>query len=223
MTVLIAVTGAAPGVGKSTICAGLHRRLADTGMSTELFAEEDIFTRSEFAGMAAEFEATGVVDRRTILASMSNYMSAIETAAPDAAVTDSLLPFVHSLLAWGLADEAIADFLAKLAKLLGPVHPVIIYLDADPRIALKRAAGREEPGWLDWFIGKLVRCHVQPAVSDFETACAYLERERETTLRLLRGGGWHVIVVDRSDSLPTSAVLESCYDALRPLLASTTR
>jgi thymidylate kinase len=221
MTVLIAVTGAAPGMGKSTICAGLHRWLADAGMPAELFGEEDVFTRGEFADVAAEFNATGVAGRRTILASMADYVSAIQTAAPDVTVTDSLVPFTHSLLAWGHADETIAGFLAELAELLKPVHPVIIYLDGDPRIALKRAADRDGPGWLGWFIGKLVRYQVQPAVSDFETACAYLERERETTLRLLRGGGWRVIVIDGADSLPVSAVLDGCRDGLRPLLTRT--
>jgi hypothetical protein len=42
VTMLVAVWGAAPGVGKSTLCAGLTGWLADAGLRVDHFAEEDI-------------------------------------------------------------------------------------------------------------------------------------------------------------------------------------
>lgn len=64
MTVFVAVLGAVPGVGKSTLCAGLARTLATSGWPVDHFREEEILTRSEYTAVAAEFRAGGIVRRK---------------------------------------------------------------------------------------------------------------------------------------------------------------
>ena len=218
-TGLIAVAGAAPGLGKSTVSAALRDWLAGRGLGVELFAEQDVLTRCEFARVAAEFRAGGVVDLKTVLAAVSDYVASIQQAAVDVAITDSLVPFVPSLLAWGHDELAASAFLHELAMLLMPVRPVIVYLDGDPRTALARAASREGPGWLDWFVRKLARYQVQPAVRDLETACAYLEAERDVTLRLIPAQQWEVVVIDHADEHSAAEVARRTEDALAPWLA----
>lgn len=206
MTVLIAVAGAAPGVGKSTVCDRLCRRLADLGVRVDHFREEEILTRAEFAPVAAEFTASGVVAPATLLASTAEYVASVQAARMDVVVADALVPFVPSLVAWGYEDDAIGAFLDSLTELLAPVHPVLVYLDGDPRRALRRAVDREGPGWLDWYVGKLAGYSVTPTVHDFDSACGYLDRERQTTLRLIAGRAWRLVVVDRADQLGTDEV-----------------
>lgn len=215
MAELIAVAGSAPGVGKSTTCGQLAEWLSGLGLAVEHFQEEDILSRSEFADVAAEFTTTGVVGLRTLLQATSSYVDHLQASGVDVAVADSLVPFVPSLVAWGHDDHAISKFLDELAELLLPVRPVIVYLDGDPRVALPRAAQREGDGWLDRYVGKLADYGVQPAVRDLDTACAYLERERETTLRLIRSKPWQLVVIQRAHQLSPADVASEAQHSLR--------
>lgn len=189
---LICVLGSAPGIGKSTLCRGLRAAFERDGLSVDHFAEDDILTAPEFEAVAAEFGATGVVAMETFVAATKAYAARIE--AYDLAIADSQLPYLPSLLAFGHSRVEIAAFLRELAEL---VDPVVIFLDGDPEKALRRAVQREDPAWLDWFVAKLARYEVTPAVHDAASAAVYLEAERETILDLLRD--WRLVVVDRAD------------------------
>lgn len=219
MTVLVGVSGAAPGIGKSTVCADLTTWLTGLRLPVDSFAEEEVLSRHEFAVVAAEFGATTVVRLGTILAAMSAYADWLARHGIAVAVVDSLVPFVSSLLAWGHDQDAIASFLMELRERMSRLRVLIIYLDGDPRVALQRAADREGAQWLDWFIGKLARYQVEPAVTDFSTACAYLGWERDTTIRLLERCGWPVVVISQADARPRADVLAQCQFAIEPLVA----
>jgi len=104
-------------------------------------------------------------------------------------VTDALFPYVPSLAGLGHSPESIADFLESLASI---VRPVVLYLDGDPLVALPRAAAREDPGWLDWYVGKLAAVPGS-GVHDLPTAAAYLAAERDLILRLLSSWDLHVL------------------------------
>ena len=56
--------------------------------------------------------------------------------AYDLVVTDTLFPFVPSLLAWGHDEATIRSFLSRLRTALQPLQPVIVYLDGEPADAL---------------------------------------------------------------------------------------
>lgn len=178
-----------------------------------------MLSRHEFAAVAAEFGAAGVVRPRTILDAISAYADWLRRHGTAVTVADSLVPFVSSLLAWGHDHDAIAAFLTDLRERMSHLRVLIIYLDGDPRVALRRAADREGAQWLDWFIGKLARYQVAPAVTDFSTACAYLGWERDTTIRLLERGGWPVAVIGQADVRPRADVLAQCQFAIVPLVA----
>lgn len=91
MTVFVAVLGAAPGVGKSTLCVGLARALTADGWSVDHFREEEILSRSAYAAVAAEFRATGVVRPETLLTATTQYVN--DTTA-DVVVADALFPYL---------------------------------------------------------------------------------------------------------------------------------
>jgi hypothetical protein len=197
------VLGAAPGVGKSTLCAGLAASFP--GLRVDHFREEEILSRPSFAEVATEFRGGGPVRLETLLAATASFVTASTSA--DVVIADSLFPYVPSLRAWGHPTSVIAAFLESLSPV---VSPVVLYLDGDPAVTLPRAATREAPGWLDWFVAKLA-AYPGSAVHDLPTAVAYLRDERDLTLRLLADWDVHVI----PDGAP-DAVLSAALSAILP-------
>ncbi|WP_416961421.1 hypothetical protein [Streptomyces sp. Agncl-13] len=219
MTVLVSVWGAAPGVGKSTLCAGLSRSLAGAGLRVDHFREEEILSRPQFAAVAEEFGATGAVGLETLLAATARFVESVLARGDDVVVADALVPFVPTLLAMGHGEEAIDAFMADLADVLAPVRPVVVFLDGDAGAALSRAGEREGPEWLGWYVGKLAAYEVSPPVSDLASAVTYLRRERAVTLGAVRRHGWGPVVVERADELTPGEVLGAAGRGLEPWLA----
>jgi thymidylate kinase len=204
MTVFVAVDGVAPGVGKSTLCAGLVRGLAADGWSVDHFREEEILTRPAYAAVADEFRSAGVVRPQTLLAATRRFVG--ESTA-DVVVVDALFPYLPSLRAWGHSPAQLTRFLADLARI---VTPVVLYLDDDPRPALERAIAREaDPAWFTWYAAKL-------GAADLADAAAYLRTERGIVLRLLADWDLHVLPpgADRLDRAGT--VLKGRLPAAAP-------
>lgn len=220
MTVLITVWGASPGAGKSTLCAGLSQRLADTGLRVDHFREEEILTRPQFAAVAEEFKATGMVELGTLIAATANLVDAVVASADDVVIADALMPFVPTLLAMGHGEEAIDTFMTDLTEVLAQVRPVMVFLDGDAESGLSRAATREGEQWLDWYVGKLASYEVYPPVADLASAVKYLQRERAVTLGAVRRKDWGLVVIEQADELAPSEVLRVTQRGLRPWLGT---
>lgn len=216
MTVLISVWGVSPGVGKSTLCGRLSARLADAGLRVDHFREEDLFARPQFAAVAREFQSTGAVELNTLLTATARFVDAIRAEKVDVVVADALVPFVPSLLAWGHSDQAIESFIADLAQILAPVGPVLVYLDGSAETGLARAASREGPQWLDWYIAKLARYEVSPRVRDLASATRYLRRERAVTLAAARRQRWSLVLIERATEMTPGQVLRMVEQELQP-------
>jgi thymidylate kinase len=206
--VLIAVWGAAPGIGKSTVCAGLARWLTEAGLKVDHFAEEEIVTRSQFAEVARHFKATGAVEPGTLLAASSRFARSVVGDDIDVVVADALVPFVPTLLAARCSEEKVCQLVAEITVALAPVEPVLLFLEGDPAAALARAAAREDPGWLAWYTSKLARYGLTPEPGDLGSAVTYLERERTVTLAAARRAGWSVIGIAGATELPADEVLQ---------------
>lgn len=220
MAVLISVWGASPGVGKSTLCAGLSLWLADLGLRVDHFREEEILTRPQFAAVAEDFEAKGMVKPETLIAATAQFVDSILVSGDDVVIADALVPFVPSLLAIGHGEETIDAFMTDLTQVLAPVCPVMVFLDGNAEVALPRAARREGAEWLDWYIGKLARYEVSPPVADVASAVTYLLRERAVTLGTVGRKDWGLVVIERADELHPDEVLRVAQRGLRPWMGS---
>ncbi|WP_328835301.1 hypothetical protein [Streptomyces europaeiscabiei] len=221
MTVLISVWGASPGVGKSTLCAGLVRWLADAGLQVDHFPEEEILTRPQFTAVAQSFKTTGAVDLATLIAATAEFVASVLASGDDVVIADALVPYVPTLLAMGHEEETIGAFMADLTEVLAPVSPVMVFLDGNAEAALSRAARREGEQWLDWYIGKLAKYAASPPVADVASAMNYLQRERAVTLRAIARNDWSLVVIERADGLPQGEVLRAAQRSLRPWLGTT--
>ncbi len=188
VTMLIAVWGVAPGVGKSTLCAALAGWLAGTGLRVDHFAEEEILTRPEFVEVAAYFGATGRVEPAMLLAAASGLARSALAGGFDVVVADAVVPFVPSLLSMGCSDQAVSAW--------------------------------EEPGWLDWYTGKLAGYGLTPRPGDVATAVRYLEHERTLTLSAARQAGWPVITIGRATELTGAEIVRAARQALSQLLVT---
>lgn len=193
----IAVAGNSPGAGKSTLCTALARRIGGTGAVVDHFQEADILTRPAFRAVAEEFAAgTGSVHPATLTAATRAYAEQARTDGVDVLVTDALIPFVPSLVAWGHHEQAITEFVCGLAEAVEPTQVTVLYLRDDPETALRRAVGREGPQWADWYVGRLQESPGTGTVADLASAAAHLRRESRLTLRVLGATRWNVIVLD---------------------------
>jgi hypothetical protein len=220
VSLLISVWGSSPGVGKSTLCAGLAARLAERGAVVDWFREEEILTRPEFADVAREFAADGRVAPARLLEASGRYAATVAGlgGGRGIAVADALMPYVPTLLAMGLDGAGIDAFMDELAPLCADLRPVLVYLDGDPVAGLERAARREGAGWLEAYLAKLARYRVEPVVTDLASARAYLGREREVTLRAARRLGWREAGTGRAQHLTPDRVLETVLRRLEPFL-----
>ncbi len=194
---LITVIGSSPGVGKSTLCGALANRLRGAGTSVDHFQEADILTRPAFAAVADEFAGgAGSVRPETLVKAVRTYVSQARADGVDVLVTDALIPFVPSLVAWGHDERTISEVVRDLVAAVEPTRVTVVYLRDDPDAALRRAIDREGPEWADWFVGRLAGSPGTRSVDSLEAAAEHLRREAELTLRVLAATPWTVVTVD---------------------------
>ncbi|WP_405409101.1 hypothetical protein [Streptomyces decoyicus] len=218
---LIAVVGNSPGVGKSTLCHSLATWFANTGATVDHFREADILTRPAFRPVAEEFaDGNNSVRPETLIESTRAYVAESRAAGIDVLVTDALLPFIPSLVAWGHDEPAIAQVLRELTTAVEPTPVTVVYVHDDPSTALHRAVVREGPAWESWYISKLAASPGTRSVHDLPSAAAHLRHEAALTLRLLTATPWNVITVDVTD-LDASQTAAHVRHQLTALLDST--
>lgn len=203
-THLITVLGSSPGVGKSTLCAALARWLTDTGASVDHFEEADILTRPAFRPVAEQFaDGSGRVRPETLVESTRAYVTQARADGTEILITDALLPFIPSLVAWGHDEPTIARVIDDLETAVAPCQVTVIYLRDDPEAALRRAIEREGPQWEDWYLTKLRHSPGTASVHDLPSAAAHLRHESDLTHRLLAATPWNVITVNVTNRTPT--------------------
>ncbi|MGX1755737.1 hypothetical protein ACWIG5_02265 [Streptomyces lydicus] len=194
---LIAVIGNSPGVGKSTLCQHLAAWLKDTGATVDHFQEADTLTRPAFRPVAEEFAGGNhSVRPETLIESTRTYLAESRAAGIDVLVTDALLPFIPSLVAWGHDEPSITQVLHELTTAVEPTQVTVVYLHDDPSTALHRALTREGPDWANWYVTKLAASPGTRSVHDLTSAATHLRHETALTHRLLATTPWNVLTVD---------------------------
>ncbi len=218
-TTYVAVTGVAPAVGTSTLAQGIRDWLVSRDLAVDLVEEDEVLTRPEFAPAARELAVTGTVGIDTLVDCVGTFVTSIKNSPADAVVSDSLLPFVHSLVEWGYGENAIEGFFTSVTEQLEGMPFTLVYLDADVQGALRQAAVREPAGWLDWYVTNLLRNEPVSTTSREDSAVACLEREHALAIRLLDEHGWNVIRIADVDLLDRPEVFARARDALEQSLS----
>ena len=190
------ITGASPGLGKST----LARRLGESSHAADrevvVFLEAMIGDRVEFANVMATFRSTGAATRAELVEATRRFADTYRDR-PVMVVQDMLLPYLPSLLAWGYADVEIVELFSEITAACAGVQLVQIHLDGAPARSLPRAIEREDASWLDWMIAKVSRyADVTAPVTDLASLIEYFEHARRRTHTLVASAPWPVVVID---------------------------
>ena len=194
---VVMVTGVVSGLGKSTLSRHVADRYAATGRSVELFEEDAIAERHEFADVMAAFRATGASSLDQLLDASRRYIETCVASGIEVHVQDMLFPFLPSLFAWGYHDDAIRAFFESLASTCRTVELVQVHLTGDPAVSLPRAVEREGDAWLEWLIGKVDRyADARERVDDLASLVRYFEGADARTVRLLETAPWPLVVID---------------------------
>ncbi|MFG2593829.1 hypothetical protein [Streptomyces sp. NPDC048438] len=211
---LISVIGNSPGVGKSTLCRAVAEWLTGVGASVDHFEEPDILTRPAFRPVAEEFaDGAGSVRPATLVACTRAYVAESLGAGRDHLVTDALLPFIPSLVAWGHDEDTLVHVMDELTRAVEPARVTVVYVHDDPANALRRAVAREGDAWGDWYVRKLAGSPGTRAVHDLASAADHLRYEEELTRRVLARSPWRLLTVDAG----TLGARESADHTLRLL------
>ncbi|MFF3496764.1 hypothetical protein ACFYWS_36115 [Streptomyces sp. NPDC002795] len=194
---LISVIGNSPGVGKSTLCRSVAEWLTGVSASVDHFEEADILTRAAFQPVVEEFAGgDSAVRPATLVECTRAYVAESLAAGKDYLVTDALVPFVPSLVAWGHDEGTLVHVMEELVRAVEPAQVTVVYVHDDPETALRRAVEREGDDWEDWYVRKLAGSPGTRSVHDLASAAAHLRFEADLTCRLLERTPWHVLSVD---------------------------
>jgi hypothetical protein len=210
--ILVFVTGAGPGLGKSTLTQAITGHLEAAGLSVHTFREMEIEDHPAFVEVMKEFVVSGEATRPTLLEAADTYLKQID-AATQVIVLDALFPYLPSLLAWGDTDVEILQFFGQMARLLSNFEVVEIHLRGDLGVGLKRAGSREGGDWLAKHIKKVSGYQGAPNVSTLEDAADYLNVLASRSAMLLQKAPWTVAFINADNGIESTTA--EALDALR--------
>jgi hypothetical protein len=190
------VTGAVPGLGKTTLCRKLVNLLNAPSRLAVLFAEHDILVRREFSRVIEAWKTGDPVPTEVLLDAAERYVATCLADDAEVFVQDMLFPFLPSLLAWGYSDEAIRKFCGDLADRCHAVDLVQIHLIGDARPSLIRAGKREGDDWLEQLGVRVSAFPGQEATTDLDGLTHYYRSSARRTQRLLLTLPWPLANLD---------------------------
>lgn len=211
---LVMMDGVAPGIGKSTLAASLADVLQDCGAAVDLFPEEDLFTRPEFAHAAQGFRDKNFPTPEVFLPA---YAATFERMRAQHAwgIFDWNCAGMASDLPWATAEPPrLQRLVHDVRNLAAEMSPVVLFLHGDVREATRRAAAERGQTWIDRY-ARIAADHCGPAGPDLERIVSYQERTqrlRQADLEILRTTGWIVLSVDAMAD--RSEVLEQTMSGL---------
>lgn len=146
MRVLL-VYGAGSGLGKSTLAGAIATRLQSEGTSTSLFTEESAVHDPAFRAYAEQVRAGNGADARVLLECCERFVADLAHRDAEVAVVDSLLPCWDWLYSAGATDAVVFKFTKRLTDLLRGLRPILVLVEADLLVALRRAVGERGNAW----------------------------------------------------------------------------
>jgi hypothetical protein len=206
---LVLVTGAGPGLGKSSLVTNLAEYLEASGVVVHTFMEMEIESDPAFAEVIEEFGARGEVTRPTLLKATGIYLNGIDRAA-QVIILDSLFAYLPSLLAWGDTDAEITQFFGQMAGVFANYEVVEIHLTGDVDAGLHRAAKREGGDWLAQHTAKVSHYSGAPNISTPKDVADYLTVLALRSASILQQAPWTVafVSVDEGANRTTDQALD---------------
>jgi hypothetical protein len=195
---VVMMDGVSPGIGKSTLAEGLADSLSARGAAVDLFPEEQLFERIDFAEVAAGFHS---LDFPTPAAFLDAYTATVRRAKANQAwlILDWNCAGMASDLPWAMDDRGRLDQLVRdVRSLVGGAGATVLYLGGNIEVAVRRAARQRGPEWVARYVA-IAANHGVPPGADIDRIVAY-ERDaqgfRQADLRALAEGGRRMTELD---------------------------
>ncbi len=183
-TQFVSITGSGPGAGKSTLAGRIHEALRNDGADMRIVQENWFFEWPDYAELANRFRERRCPSSDDLVAAFDRLHASLERDA--LWLQDWSWISLAEDLPWAEQDEAaLARFSATLAERAATLRPVILYLEVDPAVAVRRAALQRGAGWFKRPTADVVRDHVAGA---------------PRLLRAIAAGSWTVHRLDATRS-----------------------
>lgn len=188
------------GAGKSTLAAALAAELRESGQSADLFGEEELFTRAEFAAVAEGFRTGHHADAAMFEGAYQAYLAGLGS---DCAVFDWSAAGMSGDLSWALREPAGYVTHLRQVRLMDPGRRLtLLRLCVPARIATLRAAAERGQVWVDRYdaIAVAAGCTgtdpLDRIIAWAEHSLGQAERERAA----VAAAGWRIVDLDASPS-----------------------
>jgi hypothetical protein len=194
---LIILAGSSSGAGKSTLSELLFDQFTRHHIPTRWIYEEDILHLEAFTPVVQAFQHGQGDGIEAVLAATTHFVH--DSLTTDVVtITDSIFPCFTWLFAAGYSHARIADFSLRLAQLLHPLRPLIIYLNSDVATSLNRAVAQRGTVWLDDLIATMqtyTYCQTHP-VRDISDVVAFFMATNQLSVDLLTNEPHTTLVLD---------------------------
>lgn len=184
---LLLFYGSSPGAGKSALSSKLNEQLRRGAVPVEWIYEDDVLVRDCFTPVVECVQGRSELDLIEACSVATEGLMEAYSNSETMIVTDSILPYYDWLLAADYSEDVIAGFSSRLWQKLRPLNPLIIYLNANVEIALKRAVAYRGEAWLERsiaFMNSWGANQAQP-LQDLADVIGYDQRTDRAKQRLL--------------------------------------
>lgn len=206
--------GSSPGTGKSTLSSFLYEQLSLHNIPVLWIYEDDVLRIPYFVDFVADILSGNPRMMETLRQATRDYVQACQSTHA-VGTTDSIYPCVNWLIATALySNQEIADFGAELEQLLAPLHPLVIYLDADPKVALQRAIDQRGEAWFTGLVEALNSYAVnrQHPLRTIEEVADYFRTQAMLSLDVLQQWAFPLLIMDAMQTpLPEAKAILLSY------------
>lgn len=213
---LVMVSGSCAGIGKSTLAEGLARGLEEAGATVDLFGEHQIFTRPDFADVAAAFRSREYPTPEVFLPTYARMFDNLR-AANAWGVLDWHCAGMAADLPWAMRGHGrLTRLCLDVRELAADMDPVLLDLVGDVRTATDRALAQRGDVWAKRYANLATDAgHTSGRIAERIAAWSgdQLAALRGQELAAMRSAGWPIIELD--GMAPAAEVLEQAMDALR--------
>lgn len=183
------------GAGKSTLAGALARKLRAADHRADVFGEEELFTREEFAEVAEGFRTKEFAGPAAFEAAYSAYLSRFGSGW---AVFDWSAAAMTGDLGW--ERTAYVEHLRRVTHLDPDCSLILLSLRIPARMATKRAANQRGEEWLNRY-DKIALSEGFEGADQVERITARAEYQlvlAEAERAAVREAGWTVVDIDAS-------------------------
>jgi hypothetical protein len=190
--------GSSPGTGKSSLSSFLFEQLSLHKIPVRWVYEDDVLHIPYFADFVADILSGNPTMLETLRQATRGLVQE-SLSANAVAITDSIYPCINWLFSTALySRQELLDFGVELEQLLAPLNPLVVFLNADPKVALQRAIDQRGEAWFEGLLAVMngYSMNREHPLQNLGEAAAYFRVQAELSLEVLRRWSFNLLLID---------------------------